>query len=184
MKGGGSGDGIAALLHGMVDIGMTSRDLSRRERDYAVSKDIEILGIRAGARRHHGHRQSRQRGRRAWTSRQLQDIFAGKIRNWRELEGGEGGDRRLRPRGGLRNRIAVRRTRPGRGYLCRIRSAPADQRGHRGRGRGAAGRDRLYRSRRVAERRRPGQGRRASRRSAIGAGRADIRNDPVGRTIR
>ena len=29
VKGGGSGDGIAALLHGIVDIGMTSRDLSQ-----------------------------------------------------------------------------------------------------------------------------------------------------------
>ena len=42
VRGGGSGDGIAALLHGLVDVGMTSRDLSKRERDYALSKGIEI----------------------------------------------------------------------------------------------------------------------------------------------
>lgn len=42
VKGGGSGDGIAALLHGMIDIGMTSRELSQRERDYAQSKGIDV----------------------------------------------------------------------------------------------------------------------------------------------
>jgi hypothetical protein len=42
VKGGGSGDGIAALLHGIVDIGMMSRELSPRERDYAASKNIPL----------------------------------------------------------------------------------------------------------------------------------------------
>ncbi len=45
VNGGGSGDGIAALLHGVVDICMTSRDLSVREIDYAHSKNIEILAF-------------------------------------------------------------------------------------------------------------------------------------------
>src|SRR5262245_66659406 len=42
VRGGGSGDGVAALLHGMIDIGMTSLELSQRERDYASSKCIEL----------------------------------------------------------------------------------------------------------------------------------------------
>ena len=43
VKGGGSGDGVAAILHGIADIGMMSRDLSQRERDYAASKGIELV---------------------------------------------------------------------------------------------------------------------------------------------
>ena len=42
VKGGGSGDGIAALLHGLVDIGMASRELSRRELDYAQSQGVSL----------------------------------------------------------------------------------------------------------------------------------------------
>ena len=42
VKGGGSGDGVAALLHGLVDIGMTSRELSQRERDYAGGRGFEV----------------------------------------------------------------------------------------------------------------------------------------------
>ena len=42
VKGGGSGDGIAALLHELVDIGMASRDLTARERDYAASQGIRL----------------------------------------------------------------------------------------------------------------------------------------------
>jgi phosphate transport system substrate-binding protein len=89
VRGGGSGDGIAALLHGLVDIGMTSRDLSRRERDYAASKGIELSisdlaldGITVIV--------NRANAVTALDLRQLQNIFAGKIRNWRELQGGEG----------------------------------------------------------------------------------------------
>ena len=88
VKGGGSGDGIAALLHGLVDIGMTSRDLSRRERDYAASKGIEISiselaldGITIIV--------NRGNAVTALNLGQLRNIFAGKIRNWRELEGGD-----------------------------------------------------------------------------------------------
>jgi len=42
VRGGGSGDGIAALLHGMTDIGMASRDISAKEREAAASKGIEL----------------------------------------------------------------------------------------------------------------------------------------------
>ena len=88
VKGGGSGDGIAALLHGMVDVGMTSRDLSRRERDFAVSKGIEISvselaldGITVIV--------NRANAVTALDLGQLRNIFTGKIRTWRELEGGD-----------------------------------------------------------------------------------------------
>lgn len=88
VKGGGSGDGIAALLHGMVDVGMTSRELSPRERDYAASKGIEISvsglaldGITVIV--------NRANAITALDLGQLKSIFAGNIRNWQELGGGE-----------------------------------------------------------------------------------------------
>lgn len=85
VKGGGSGDGIAALLHGMIDIGMTSRDLSQRERDYAASKGIDVSiselaldGITIVV--------NRANPLAALSLEQLRDIFAGNIRNWKEFE--------------------------------------------------------------------------------------------------
>lgn len=40
--GGGSGEGISALLHGLVEIGMSSRDLTNKERDYAAAQSIDL----------------------------------------------------------------------------------------------------------------------------------------------
>ena len=86
VRGGGSGDGVAALLHGIVDIGMISRELSKRERDYAASRKIELSvaelaldGVAVVA-----HRGS---AAGALSLAQVQAIFAGKIDNWRQLEG-------------------------------------------------------------------------------------------------
>lgn len=42
VRGGGSGDGVAALLHGMTDIGMSSRELTPEERQAFVAKGIEL----------------------------------------------------------------------------------------------------------------------------------------------
>ena len=42
VRGGGSGDGVAALLHGMVDIAMTSRDVTPGERAYVGDKGLEL----------------------------------------------------------------------------------------------------------------------------------------------
>jgi phosphate transport system substrate-binding protein len=86
VKGGGSGDGVAAILHGIADVGMTSRDLTQRERDYAASKGIELSEFQLardgvtvivnGASRI-----------AALDLDQLQAIFTGRIRNWQELGG-------------------------------------------------------------------------------------------------
>ena len=85
VKGGGSGDGIAALLHGMIDIGMTSRELSQRERDYAQSKGIDVAiselaldGITIVV--------NRANPIAALDLAQLRDIFAGNVGNWKEFE--------------------------------------------------------------------------------------------------
>ncbi len=86
VKGGGSGDGVVAVLHGIADIGMVSRSLSRREREFAASKGIElnetplardgVTVIVNGANRV-----------TSLTFEQLKDVFAGRTRNWRELGG-------------------------------------------------------------------------------------------------
>jgi len=86
VRGGGSGDGIAALLHGLVDIGMASRDLTARERDSAASQGIELAvtelaldGISIVV--------NRAVSVSALDIDQLRSVFEGKIRNWRQLGG-------------------------------------------------------------------------------------------------
>jgi phosphate transport system substrate-binding protein len=86
VKGGGSGDGIAALLHGIVDIGMTSRELSSRERDYAVAQGMDLavvpLALDGIAIIVNGTNDVS-----ALDLGQLRSVFAGRTRNWRELGG-------------------------------------------------------------------------------------------------
>ena len=89
VRGGGSGDGIAALLHGIVDIGMASRELSARERDFAASQGIALTvtglaldGVTIIV--------NQATAIPALDLGQLRGIFTGKVRNWRELGGGDG----------------------------------------------------------------------------------------------
>jgi phosphate transport system substrate-binding protein len=88
VRGGGSGDGIAALLHGMVDIAMTSRDVTPGERAYAGDKRLELsvvpLALDAVVIVINQANPISVLG-----VEQIRDIFAGKIRNWRELQGAE-----------------------------------------------------------------------------------------------
>ncbi len=86
VKGGGSGDGVAAILHGIADIGMMSRDLSQRERDYAASKGIELVEHQL-ARDGVTVIVNRASKVAALDLDQLQGIFSGRIRNWREVGG-------------------------------------------------------------------------------------------------
>jgi phosphate transport system substrate-binding protein len=89
VRGGGSGDGLAALLHGMVDVGMTSREVTAGERAYAGDKGLDLsvvplaldaIVIVANAANPVS----------VLDLDQLRGIFAGTIRNWRDLQGGEG----------------------------------------------------------------------------------------------
>jgi phosphate transport system substrate-binding protein len=87
--GGGSGDGIAALLHGIADIAMASRELSQREREYARSKAIELAqfplaldGVSIIV--------NRANPVTDLGLGQLREIFSGKLRSWDELDGGKG----------------------------------------------------------------------------------------------
>jgi phosphate transport system substrate-binding protein len=88
VRGGGSGDDIAALLHGMTDVAMVSRELSSREREFGRSKGIELSvvplaldGIAVIANRANPVSEL--------SLDQLRDIFAGKLRNWRLLGGSD-----------------------------------------------------------------------------------------------
>ncbi len=89
IKGGGSGDGVAALLHGMVDIGMSSRELSDREHEFAATRGAQISdfvlaldGVTIVI--------NRANPITVLTLAQLRDIFTGKVGNWRELGAGDG----------------------------------------------------------------------------------------------
>jgi phosphate transport system substrate-binding protein len=88
VRGGGSGDGIAALLHGMVDIAMTSRDVTPRERAYGGDMGLELsvvpLALDAVV-----IVINQANPITVLDVEQIRDIFAGKIRNWRELQGAE-----------------------------------------------------------------------------------------------
>ena len=88
VRGGGSGDGIAALLHGMVDIAMTSRDVTSRERAYLGDKGLELsvvpLALDAVV-----VVINQANPITVLDIEQIRDIFAGTIRNWRELQGAE-----------------------------------------------------------------------------------------------
>jgi phosphate transport system substrate-binding protein len=88
VKGGGSGDGVTAILHGIADIGMVSRDLSQRERDFAASRGVELLEFPL-ARDGVTVIVHRANPVATLSLDQLQGIFTGRIRNWREIGGND-----------------------------------------------------------------------------------------------
>lgn len=89
VQGGGSGTGIAALLQGTVDIGMASRGLSDKERDFASRNGaslqehpIAMDGIALVVHRDNPLAQL--------SLEQLRKIFTGQIRTWPEVGGARG----------------------------------------------------------------------------------------------
>jgi phosphate transport system substrate-binding protein len=89
VKGGGSGDGVAALLHGITDIAMASRELTQREREYARAKAIELTvyplaldGVSIVV--------NRMNPVDDMSLKQLRDVFTGRLRNWGDLGAGMG----------------------------------------------------------------------------------------------
>jgi phosphate transport system substrate-binding protein len=86
VQGGGSGAGIAALLQGTADIGMASRELSDKERQYAARQG---LAVRAFAVALDGitvvvHADNPVE---VLTIEQLRGIFTGSIQNWQDVGG-------------------------------------------------------------------------------------------------
>jgi phosphate transport system substrate-binding protein len=86
VQGGGSGTGISALLHGTVDIGMASRKLSDKERDYANRQglrvqafDIALDGIAVVV-----HPDNPVE---VLNIEQLREIFSGRSQKWQDVVG-------------------------------------------------------------------------------------------------
>ena len=88
VRGGGSGDGVAALLSGMADIGMTSRPFSDKEREFAATRGIELavsdIALDGVAVIVNGANPLS-----ALTLDRLKAIFTGEVGNWRDLGGGD-----------------------------------------------------------------------------------------------
>jgi phosphate transport system substrate-binding protein len=84
VRGGGSGEGISAVLHGLAEIGMSSRNLSQKERDYALANGLEFAvselaldGIVVIV-----HPSNTVSG---LDLLQIKGIYSGQITNWRDL---------------------------------------------------------------------------------------------------
>jgi phosphate transport system substrate-binding protein len=89
VRGGGSGDGVAALLHGITDIAMASRELTPREREYARSNSIE-LAVFPVAQDGISVIVNRANPVADLSLSQLRDIFAGRLRNWGDVGAAQG----------------------------------------------------------------------------------------------
>jgi phosphate transport system substrate-binding protein len=86
VQGGGSGTGIAALLHGTADIGMASRELSEKERQYADRQGLKIqafgIALDGIAVVVHPHNPVE-----ILTIQQLREIFTGVKQSWQDVGG-------------------------------------------------------------------------------------------------
>lgn len=93
VTGGGSGIGIVALLDGTADLAQSSRKIKFTEKQKIQGEGKEVVEVVAGYDAlavivHPSNKVSKL------TRKQLEDIFTGKIKNWKEV-GGE--DRRIIP---------------------------------------------------------------------------------------
>lgn len=87
VTGGGSGTGIAALIHGTTDICMSSRPMKEAEklelRERHQTRGIEIPVAKDGLTVHvHSTNPVRE-----LTLAQLRDVYLGKVKNWKALGG-------------------------------------------------------------------------------------------------
>ncbi len=86
VRGGGSGEGISALLHGLVEIGMSSRALTDKERDYAAAKNIDLsvspFAVDGIAVIVHPSNPLTE-----LDLARLKAVYSGSIRSWRDLAG-------------------------------------------------------------------------------------------------
>jgi phosphate transport system substrate-binding protein len=81
VQGGGSSQGISALGSGIADIGTCSRELTEEEKGKYTPHVIARDGIGIVV-----HPDNKVKG---LTKQQVQDIFAGKIANWKEVGGAD-----------------------------------------------------------------------------------------------
>lgn len=81
VQGGGSSVGIKAAINGVCDIGTSSRELTKEEASQLKEFQIAIDGITVVV--HSSNSISNL------TIEQIKDIFAGKIKNWKEVGGND-----------------------------------------------------------------------------------------------
>ncbi|MFW5488691.1 MAG: phosphate ABC transporter substrate-binding protein [Desulfovibrio sp.] len=89
LSGGGSSNGIKALLDNTTDIAMASRDMKGKEHDLAKKKGIDPVRL-VVARDAVAAIVNPANPVKALSSAQLKDIYAGKITNWKEVGGNPG----------------------------------------------------------------------------------------------
>ena len=89
LSGGGSGNGIKALIDGLATIAMSSRDIKSSEKDLAAKKGIDPVrtSVAVDALVPVVNPENRVQ---SLSLEQLKDIYTGKITNWKELGGADG----------------------------------------------------------------------------------------------
>lgn len=88
LSGGGSGNGMKALLDGLTTIAMTSRDIKDSEKEQAVRKGVDPVRT-AVAVDALVPVVNPQNPVKSLTLEQLKNIFTGKITNWKEIGGND-----------------------------------------------------------------------------------------------
>lgn len=88
ISGGGSGNGIKALNEGLCDVAMSSRDIKATERAQGAARGVNAVGtaIAVDALVPVVHPSNPVKN---LSSEQLQQIYMGKISNWKELGGND-----------------------------------------------------------------------------------------------
>jgi len=82
VQGGGSSAGITSITEGSAQIGMLSRELKNEEKsDDIVEYQVAIDGIAIVV--------NKDNKVKALTSKQIADIYTGKIKNWKEVGGAD-----------------------------------------------------------------------------------------------
>jgi phosphate transport system substrate-binding protein len=86
VRGGGTGDGIASVLHGIGDVAMASRRVDANEKEFARSKGIELVAsvIALDAIALVVHRDNPVR---SLTLSQIKGIFSGEVKDWSTFGG-------------------------------------------------------------------------------------------------
>ncbi len=89
ISGGGSGNGIKALIEGQCAVAMSSRDMKDKEKQAAEKKDVKPVAtaIAYDAIVPVVHPENPVKN---LTSEQLRNIYTGKVTNWKELGGKDG----------------------------------------------------------------------------------------------
>ncbi|NLY40006.1 MAG: phosphate ABC transporter substrate-binding protein, partial [Desulfovibrionales bacterium] len=88
ISGGGSGNGIKALNEGLCQVAMSSRDIRDSEKELGMSNNVHAVrtAVALDALVPVVHPQNKVNN---LSVAQLKDIYAGKIRNWKEVGGSD-----------------------------------------------------------------------------------------------